>query len=126
MINGNNNEGAKMINRKNGPKGIDWDSQPLGREPDSRIAKRLGVAPGSVSSARKARGIAAGFGPGRPSGWGLVGPAVGGRESPMLVSLVIDPSSRAMAVSQLRSNRNALAAEVARIDAAIVVLESLT
>lgn len=50
MINGNNNEGAKMINRKNGPKGIDWDSQPLGREPDYRIAKRLGVAPGSVSS----------------------------------------------------------------------------
>jgi hypothetical protein len=117
MTNGNNNEGATMINRKNGTKGIDWDAQPLGREPDYRIAKRLGVAPGSVSSARKARGIAAGFG---------TGPAVGGRESPTLASLVIDPSSRARAVSQLRSNRNALAAEVARIDAAIAVLESLT
>ena len=111
------NEGAKMMNRKNGPRGIDWDSQPLGREPDYRIAKRLGVAPGSVSSARKARGIAAGFGP---------GPAVGGRENHTLVSLVTDPSSRAKAVAQLRSNRAAIAAEIARIDAAIAVLGSLT
>lgn len=40
-----------------GPKGIDWDAQPLGKEPDSVIAARLGVARASVGRARHARGI---------------------------------------------------------------------
>lgn len=43
-----------MHNRK----GIDWDSQPLGREPDVEIARRLGVCKALVGRCRKSRGIA--------------------------------------------------------------------
>ncbi len=40
-------------------KGIDWDAQPdLGRVSDLELAHRLGVAPVSVRTARKSRGIA--------------------------------------------------------------------
>lgn len=38
---------------------IDWGAQPLGRVPDSEIARRLGVNVGSVLQARRTRGIAA-------------------------------------------------------------------
>lgn len=35
----------------------DWNAEPLGAEPDLWIARRVGVAPGTVSSARRRRGI---------------------------------------------------------------------
>lgn len=41
------------------PKGIDWDSQPLGEFPDAHLAKTLNVAPISVLRARRKRGIVA-------------------------------------------------------------------
>jgi hypothetical protein len=42
-----------------GPKGIDWDAQPLGVEADAVIAARLGCAPNSVGRARRIRGMRA-------------------------------------------------------------------
>lgn len=48
-----------MAKRGTRPKGIDWDAQPLGKEPDARIAGRLKVAPNTVLQARRVRGIPA-------------------------------------------------------------------
>lgn len=48
-----------MAKRGTKPKGIDWDAQPLGLEPDARIAARLEVAPNTVLQARRVRGIPA-------------------------------------------------------------------
>lgn len=47
-------------------RGIDWDAQPLGVEPDPVIAERLGVSRQSVYMARRARGIPAVNGPSAP------------------------------------------------------------
>lgn len=41
----------------NTPKGIDWDNVPLGKKPDSVIAKELGVSHPAVLRARVARNI---------------------------------------------------------------------
>jgi hypothetical protein len=40
-----------------GPRGINWDEQPLGEVHDRVLAERLGCTPQAVYSARKARGI---------------------------------------------------------------------
>lgn len=40
-------------------RGIVWDDQPLGREPDRAIARRLGVNRTTVARARRARGVRA-------------------------------------------------------------------
>lgn len=42
---------------KHRPKGIEWDAQPLGLEPDHAIARKLGVATSVVWGARARRGI---------------------------------------------------------------------
>lgn len=44
---------------KRGPKGIDWDAQPLGDVTDREIAERLGVTATAVTYARIKRGIPA-------------------------------------------------------------------
>ena len=38
-------------------RGIRWDDQPLGREPDRALARRLGVVPAAVYTARRRRAI---------------------------------------------------------------------
>lgn len=38
-------------------KGINWDDQPLGKMPDARLARKLGVGQTTVCEARKRRGI---------------------------------------------------------------------
>jgi hypothetical protein len=38
-------------------KGINWDEQPLGKVPDNKLAKLLGVDSSGVSAARRRRGI---------------------------------------------------------------------
>lgn len=48
-----------MAKRGTKPKGIAWDDQPLGQEPDARIAARLEVSPNTVLQARRVRGIPA-------------------------------------------------------------------
>lgn len=48
-----------LAKRGTKPKGIAWDEQPLGLEPDARIAARLEVSPNTVLQARRARGIPA-------------------------------------------------------------------
>ena len=40
-----------------GPKGIDWSKQPLGEISDNALAKKLGVTPSAVLSARRTRKI---------------------------------------------------------------------
>lgn len=40
-----------------GPKGIDWDAQPLGKVPDRELARRLGVDRSTVGQARRRRKI---------------------------------------------------------------------
>jgi superfamily II DNA or RNA helicase len=42
-----------------GPKGIDWDSQPLGQISDAQLAKRIGISRAVVSAQRQKRGIPA-------------------------------------------------------------------
>lgn len=48
------------------PKGIDWDSQPLGKFSDAEIAKRVGVAKKTVTGARRRRGIPGFIPPSQP------------------------------------------------------------
>ena len=43
--------------RNTKPKGIDWDQQPLGKEPDAVLAEALGVSCSSVYRARELRRI---------------------------------------------------------------------
>ena len=50
-------DGGRFDNRAQ--KGIDWDQHPLGKIPDTQLAKILGVHPTSVQLARKRRGIPA-------------------------------------------------------------------
>ena len=38
-------------------KGINWNKQPLGKEPDMVLARKLDVAPQTVAGARRAREI---------------------------------------------------------------------
>lgn len=46
-------EAAEVAERR----GVDWSAQPLGREPDAKIARRLGVSRERVRQERSARGI---------------------------------------------------------------------
>jgi ribosomal protein L35AE/L33A len=46
-------------NGQTGPKGIDWDSQPLGEVSDASIARAVGCSAVAVYYARRRRGIAA-------------------------------------------------------------------
>jgi len=46
---------------------VDWDAQPLGREPDNVIARRLGCVAASVGYQRRRRGI--GVAPGARETW---------------------------------------------------------
>lgn len=45
------------MSSKRGPKGIDWDAQPLGEKPDQEIADLLGCSRAAVSTARRKRGV---------------------------------------------------------------------
>jgi hypothetical protein len=45
------------VRKKYGRRGIDWDSQPLGLEPESVIAERLGVTKSVVHRHRRQRGL---------------------------------------------------------------------